>query len=566
MNLPTNDEQLNLVTILRHHLPTAFPDSTSGLSPDQRRQLDDAKDQLLAELVLGHDELTRQAVFSSKVEDLEGFLSGYHARSAMAWLGIAFLVFIIIDKMLHGQLHGCTPETTREEYFSRAAPRLKIEASTLSNLYTEGRTLEEQKFLLLNGTGDVPAVSLDFVAANRTKLLHLTEAIQRHSHREALLHYRDDNSRDFSKWARYATPQQSSSTAAELTPEQLAEEKAKSEARKALNKARAEARRKKAAERQAAIDAEVATFTDDDRFVVRTFQSGMVPFIAIAPVGRPQFLDHLPERLVAYREHLNHERDRDTVRSDFDPSDSVNLAHTLGNIGSIFEAEDRITSAITSLAEGRRTVSVLSYRLHNEPALIEQWTKLGYHSLQAYAEARLGMGPEIYTYAKIGRALLTFRYLIADIPDHDSEGFFKKMAHVERAIQTYKGDSIAVRQALITLSPEDFEDFAKNPDFKERQFSRPVTQTQLDQVYSYRSMMAHYRVYGHIEAMRLVAVLDQDESRIVNHVFQEMEAEFAAQAAASPLIPASEPITFPAPVEEPDTVGADATIEYAIAV
>jgi hypothetical protein len=558
MKLQSGDEALDLVNILRHQLPKGFPGSGSNLSPDEQRQIDDAKNKLLAELVLGHDERTRQAAFATKVEDIERFIAGFHTRSAMTWLGVAFLVFIIIDKKLHAQLHECTPQTTQEEYFSRAAPRLKIEASMLSTLYTEGRTLEEQKQLLFCGTGDVPAVTLEFVATNRTKLLSLTEAIRRHSHREALAHYRDDTSRAFSEWAKYSTPEPSSNAADELTAEELAEEKAKAEARKATNKARAEARQQKAAECQAAIDAEVATFSEDDKFVVRTFQSGMVPAIATAPVGRPQFLDQLPERLIAYRARLNREVDEHTVRADFDPEDPVNLVDGLGNTGSIFEAEARIMAAHTTLAKDKRMVSVLCYRLHNEPALIEQWTKFGYHSLQAYAKARLGMGPEVYTFAKIGRALLQFRYLIADLPDHDSESFFKKIVHVERAIQTHKGDVGPVRHALITLSPADFEDFSKNAGFQERLFERPVTQAQLDQVYGFRAQMAFNRTYGHGDAMMLVALIDQDESRFLHVIFDEMEAELAAQAA---ITLADRQAIDAAPAEE-----AEAAVEYAAAV
>jgi hypothetical protein len=282
----------------------------------------------------------------------------------------------------------------------------------------------------------------------------------------------------------------------------------------------------------------------------------MVPFIAEAPLGRPQFLDELPSRLVSYRESLEREVDARTPRQVFEPSDSVNLTDGLGNISSVFEAEERITLAVTSLAEHKRAVCILAYRLHNEPALIQQWQNLGYKSLQSYAQARLGIGAEIYRYAKIGHALIRYHYLIADLPDHDSEGFFRKMEHVERAIQTRKGDSIAVEHALITLSPEDFKEFARNPDFVEREFSYPVTQAQLDQVYEFRSSMRHLRAHGAV--LRIVAVRDRDESRYVYRVFEQMEAELAAQAA---ITIAEKPATDAAPA----IVSVEAA-EYAVAI
>ncbi len=232
---------------------------------------------------------------------------------------------------------------------------------------------------------------------------------------------------------------------------------------------------------------------------------------------------------------------------------------------SVLEAEERICSAITSLAEHRRTVYILSYRLHNEPELITQWRALGYDNLQQYAKARLGIGPEIYKFAQIGRALLCFHYLVADLPDHDSEGFFQKMAHVERAIKTHKGDSLAIEHALIVLSPEDFKEFSQNPDFQEREFPRSVTQAQLDEVYVFRSSMLHMRAHG-AGAVRLVALVDQDEARFIHILYDEMEAELAAKAAATPLTAPAEPVMISVTAEEPATADAEDAIEYAVAI
>ena len=558
MKRPIRDEGLNLASLLRNLLPSTFPASNASLSADQQRQLDEAKDTLLVELVLGNDGDTRKAVFASDVPTIENFLSGFRARSAMAWLGIAFLVFVIIDKRSQGHLSkGSTPQTSREEYFSYAAPRLKMEASMLSNLYKQGATFEDNKHLLMGDTG---GLTLDFVARNRTKLLDLTEALQHHDQREVLQHFRDNSSRDFAKWAKYAAPT-SSSAADKVTAEQTEEQIAKAEARKKEALARAEARRKTIAERQAAINAEAAALDDEGKFVIQTIQAGMVPFPAEAPQGRPEFLNELPARLVAYRERLAQELRARTPCRAFDPNDSVNFADRLGEIKSVLEAEERISSAVTSLAEHKRAVCILAYRLHNEPELIQQWRDLGYSNLQEYAKARLGIGPEIYRFSQIGRALLRYHYLIADLPDHDSEGFFRKLEHVERAIQTRKGDSLAVERALIVLSPEDFKEFSRNPDFVEREFPRLVTQAQLDQVYEYRSSMSHMRAHG--GAVRLVALVDQEESRFIHRLFDEMETELAAQATATPLIPASEPIMLPAPAQEPATTGTEAVIEYA---
>ena len=97
-------------------------------------------------------------------------------------------------------------------------------------------------------------------------------------------------------------------------------------------------------------------------------------------------------------------------------------------------------------------------------------------------------------------------------------------------IQTRKGDSAAVERALITLSPEDFKEFSRNPDFVEREFlAGSSTQAQLDQVYEFRSSMRHMRARGAV--LRLVALKDQDEARYVYRIFAQMEAELAAQAA-----------------------------------
>lgn len=554
------DDGLSLSSILRNHLPARFPTLDSNLSSDEERQLNAAKDKFLTELILGQDAEARTAIFASDVATIEAFMVGYHARSAMAWLGIAFMVFVIVDKVLHAQHEGLTKETTRAEYFSYIAPRLKLEPSLLSNLYKEGCALEEHRRTLLGGTGSVPGVDLDFVARNRTKLLDFTEAVCRHDHEQALCHFREDTSRDFAAWAKYAAPI-GSINADETKPELTEEQKARAEARKDEALARAAKRRETLAARRAAIEAEAAELPDEEKFIIRTLQSGMVPNIAVAPEGRPQFLDELPARLTTYRNSLDREVDARTPRGTFNPADPVNLAAGLGKVSSVFEAEERIGAAFTSLAERKRVVCILAHRLHTEPALISEWQALRFKSLQAYAKARLGMGAEIYRFAKIGRALMRYHYLVADLPDHDSESFFLKMEHVEQAIKTWKGDSLAVGRALNTLSPEDFKEFSRNPDFKAREFSMPVTQEHLDQVYEFRASMRHLRACGSV--VRVVALFDKDEARYVDRLFGQMEAEVSAREA---LALANSPAVETESVKDAATSETEASAVFAAAV
>ena len=63
-------------------------------------------------------------------------------------------------------------------------------------------------------------------------------------------------------------------------------------------------------------------------------------------------------------------------------------------------------------------------------------------------------------------------------------------------------------------------------------------------------MLTHNRIYGHGAAMKLVAVLDQDESRVVHWIFAEMKAELAA--APTPAAVVDESSTSSA-IEEPTT-------------
>ena len=299
--------------------------------------------------------------------------------------------------------------------------------------------------------------------------------------------------------------------------------------RKAANMARAEARMQdvsRATGQQ--VRRRGGQFMTMRRTVVRIIQAGYVPFIATAPKGRAFFLDHLEERLAGYRDKLTRQVADSLVRSDFDPSDPVNLHDGLGSIGSIFEAEDRIRAANLTIAEGKRTVYHLCFRLYNEPDLIAQQRELGFTSLQDYSEARLDIGSEVYAYAAIGRALVKYRFLVADLPDHDSDAFFKKVAHLERAVQTHRGNYAAIRHAITTLGPKDFKSFSANADFTERQFQQPVTPEQIEQAHDFFMTMRHNRLYGHAEAMKLIALYDRDESRIVYWIFRDLEKELAA--------------------------------------
>ena len=157
----------------------------------------------------------------------------------------------------------------------------------------------------------------------------------------------------------------------------------------------------------------------------------------------------------------------------------MDLTDGPGRLSNIFDIEARIRAANASVVEGKRITFILFYRLYNEDALVAQWKALGYTSFQVYTHDHLGVGTEAYEFAKIGCALIKFRHFIAELPNRDSEDLFPKLPYIEAALETYKGDYLAVRQALITLSPADFKDFALNADFIERQYTKPVTAAQL---------------------------------------------------------------------------------------
>ena len=546
MALPKMDKSLDFAQLLRNELPINFPIASSTLTAEQQRQLTEAQERLLSGIVTTHDERTRSSLFSTSLNIIEGFIISIRVRSAVLMLGVAYLVFHIVDDRLYKNLYGCV---SKEEYFLRTSLLPIFGPTTLHNLYWEGYALEMFQFQLLSGSFGIPAFTFEFIAANRTKLLDFPAAVQQFDPHAAVLHFRDDSSREFTTWVKNGVPTQAlnaEGSNAQDAPEPSPE----AEERKAQAKARAEARKLKAAERQAAIDAEVATFSKDDTFVVRCFQAGLVPYIATAPDGHPEFLDTIAERLVAFRERQNRKTAEDLINEDFDPANPVDLTDGPGRLSNIFDIEARIRAANASVVEGKRITFILFYRLYNEDALVTQWQALGYTSFQKYTEDHLGVGSEAYEFAKIGFALIKFRHFIAELPNRDSEDLFPKLPYIEAALVTYKGDYLAIRHALITLSPADFKDFALNADFVERQFAKPVTAAQLDEVYSFRSMLTHNRLYGHGAAMKLVAVLDQDESRVVHWIFAEMKAELAAAQTPAPVV--DEPSTSPA-TDEPTT-------------
>ncbi len=195
-----------------------------------------------------------------------------------------------------------------------------------------------------------------------------------------------------------------------------------------------------------------------------------MPYIATAPDGHPEFLDTIAERLVAFRERQNRKTAEDLIHEDFDPANPVDLTDGPGRLSNIFDIEARIRAANASVVEGKRITFIQFYRLYNEDTLVAQWKALGYTSFQVYTHDHLGVGSEAYAFAKIGFALIKFRHFIAELPNRDSEDLFPKLPFIEAALKTYKGDYLAIRHALIRLSPADFKDFALNADFVERQF------------------------------------------------------------------------------------------------
>ena len=540
MALPKMDDTLALVEILRRELPVDTAIEGSPLNSDDERRLRDAQDRLLSDLAITHDERTREAILSKDLGFIEDLLKARKKRSDLAMVGVSGLVYTIVRKKLFEDLYRCH---NMEEYFSRAAPRLMLKASTLHNLYVQGSVIEENAFLLMSGYAGVPGVDIQFIAANRTKLLDIPEALRKHDPREVLTHYREDNARAFSRWAKYGTSAKAATPDASNEEDRSATDAEEANARKAKAQAKADAKRRKIQERQAQIDAEVAGMSDDELSVIRIYQSGNVPYIAIPPKGRAFFLDTIEERLEAYREGQRRDLASRLMHEDFDPADPVNLDDGLGRLCNIYDIEARIKAVVSSQAEEKRITCVLLYRIYNEQPLVEQWTGLGYRSFQAYTEDHLGLGSEVYEFAKIGHALLKYRYLVADLKDHESEDFFKKLVLLDLAIQTYKGDIVAIRHALDTLGPDDFADFAKNADFKARQFERPVTAEQIAFAHEFFAMMNHYRHYSRVEAMKLVSLMDRDESSLIHRIFREMEAELAAGTLQAPAAPAEAPVS-----------------------
>jgi hypothetical protein len=119
--------------------------------------------------------------------------------------------------------------------------------------------------------------------------------------------------------------------------------------------------------------------------------------------------------------------------------------------------------------------------------------------------------------------------MIADLPNRDAEDLFPKLAFLEAAIVTHKGAFIAIRHALITLGVGEFKDFSKDPFYIGSLYTRPVNRAMLEKLYSYRSMIAHYRERGY--PVKLIALYDRDEQRIVDRLFREMLTELPAQVA-----------------------------------
>jgi len=69
--------------------------------------------------------------------------------------------------------------------------------------------------------------------------------------------------------------------------------------------------------------------------------------------------------------------------------------------------------------------------------------------------------------------------------------------------------------------------------------------------------MSHMRAHG--GAVRLVALVDQEESRFIHRLFDEMEAELKAQASLALTRPAVETATVEVPI-------ATEAVEYATAI
>jgi hypothetical protein len=65
---------------------------------------------------------------------------------------------------------------------------------------------------------------------------------------------------------------------------------------------------------------------------------------------------------------------------------------------------------------------------------------------------------------------------------------------------------------------------------------------------------------AHESVLRIAAVRDRDESRYVDRVFEQMEAELAAQAA---IAIAERPAMDTVYAEDPTTVEIEAAVEYA---
>ena len=118
---------------------------------------------------------------------------------------------------------------------------------------------------------------------------------------------------------------------------------------------------------------------------------------------------------------------------------------------------------------------------------------------------------------------------------------------------THRGDYLAVAHAISTFGVVEFKAFSKDASYIMSLYARPVTRAMLEDVYSYRSMIAHYRARGC--AVKVLALYERDEQRIVDRLFREMLAELDTQAPE-----AAATLTEEAP-EEPITADVEVSAE-----
>lgn len=489
-NIKTFNQPESLKDYIFNDLPFDYFTEGKELSSCEEDIIDSWTKKFVKDLLCANSLEMCEAIGTDELTKIERFISLLTQRVAQNKLGIALMIYIIIDKKLYRDVFGCS---TKTEYFRCCDKRLHLSLVQIRYYYLIGKTVCDFRCVLFGGSQNETGVTLEFITRNLSKLRYLHQATQKFGITNALKHYKEDNFAAFKGMCESAekkqigTRQKIRSTVTETLVQNLMQ-------------------------------------IPEGKQIISILKKGYFPHIESSCYA--EALIGLQHKLENHRVACNEAMKKELGSVGYNPSDPVPFGDDLFKLFNVFDIEERIKAAICSNVFDRWCAVILVYRLWNEDELRSQW-RAKCSSFEKYCRDFLGIESGVSLLKVIGTNVVKNYKIMRSIFDMECVSSFYQSYYLEAAITTHAGNIALIKSAANILSVEEFGVFSKDPNYFQKEKNITISKKHIQVASEFLVSLNYERSKGYETV--ILELLNRDESRYarcyVSQVEQQIDQE-----------------------------------------